>query len=121
MPEIYPPTPPNGNYINVDGVDLLVKTAKLNATGSAQTVVSAVTGKKIRVVALVLTMSAAGTVLWKSSTTSTIQDAMPFAANGGMDANRMPHGFLFETVATEDLKVTVSAGTCTGLLNYVEV
>lgn len=89
------------------------------ATAGDNTIVSAVAGKKIRVLNYVLVSSAANTVIWKSATTN-ISGGMQLAANGGISAESQ-FG-LFETNAGEALILNLSAANSVdGHIAYVEV
>jgi hypothetical protein len=111
-----------GNYINVNGVSLEVKRAEINATASGDTqVVAAVSGKQIRIVSVTFACSAAVAVSWKSAST-TIVNAMSFAANGGMTEVWAPHGYFAQGGTNEVLYINLSAtATVRGVINYVEV
>ena len=67
--------------------------------------VAAVTGKSIGVAAVYVMSAVAGTVTFRSSTTSVIFEVYP-GANGGVQAVAPDGQFLFDTVAGESLTVT---------------
>ena len=92
------------------------------ATGTTPgEVVAAVTGKKIRVIAMYFVCAGSVTVTWKSAST-TICAAQSYAANAIMNFNLGPHGYLFETVAGEALNVVLGGSVqISGTLNYIEV
>lgn len=109
-----------GHYINQkDGTLLPVKQATFSVNNTTATVVAAVTGKKIAIVGIDLTLSAAGTVAWLSNASS-IRDAQNFAANGGIQATYGPGMVFAKTVAGDPLKIVVSGATANGMVNYVE-
>ncbi len=96
------------------------------SAAAAQTdsvLVTAVTGKKIRVVSYFFTISAAGTVLIESGTTTALSGTMDFGANGSASFAGSSDAPAFETVAGEDLVMTtVGAGAnVEGHLCYVEI
>lgn len=95
------------------------------ATSGDNTILSAVSGKKIRVLAMNFVLAAAtnvyvkdgaGTVLWAGST-----NTANFAANGGIVLPFCPVGW-FETAAAQALVINLSAANkCGGSIVYVEV
>jgi hypothetical protein len=91
-----------------------VLTAVISATADgANTVVAAVTGKKIRVLGYVLNVNAAGTVQWKTAASANLSGLMEFVDGGGLVVPCCdPTGevFWFETVAGEALTITTAAG-----------
>jgi hypothetical protein len=100
-----------------------IKRALLNqaASGTAQSLVAAVTGKKIRVVSVFAVAGTTATNLTFNSASSAISPLIANAANGGIVLGHNPGGW-FETVAGEALTVTTGAGSTTGLMvNYIEV
>jgi len=106
--------------ISNTGYGIVPKYADIDvASAGDNTIVAAVTGKKIRVLQYALVVSAATTVIWKSGTTPITGD-MPFAANGGISSPFSPSG-LFETSAGEALVLNLSAGNpVSGHLVYTE-
>lgn len=100
-----------------------VKRAILNqaASGTAQTLVSAVTLKKIRVLWVYALAGATATNLTFNSASTAISPLLANGANGGEVLPRNDHGW-FETTAGEALTVTTGAGATTGIgVGYVEV
>ncbi len=82
----------------------------LNATGN---VVAAVAGKRIRVVTYVLVASGAGTVKWRSSTTSDLSGAMTVATGTPISAAPLPEGLAgqkghLETATGEALNLLIT-------------
>jgi hypothetical protein len=105
------------------GVALTVKFAKIVASASgATTIVAAVTSKKIRVIELRISASAAVNVKWQSHVTPTDLTGLAYyAANGGEVMPKSEYGW-FETVAGEALDINLSAAVAVGgSLAYVEV
>jgi hypothetical protein len=107
--------------------DLLtgLKFAKISVTTAGAgdgTLVAAVTGKKIRVYAFGLALSAAVSATFQSGTAGTaLTGDMPFAINGNMVAAFSPVGH-FETAAATLLNLHLSAAaTASGWLVYSEV
>lgn len=92
------------------------------STNGNNTLVAAVTGRKVRVLAAVLV--AAGTVSPKFQSGAGGTDltgAMPMVANGALVLPFNPEGW-FETAAGALLNLALTAGVAvTGLLVYVEV
>ena len=100
-----------------------IKRAVLNqaASGTAQTLVAAVTGKRIRVLAAFAVAGATATNLTFNSASNAISPLLANAANGGEVLPFNPAGW-FQTVAGEALTVTTGAGSTTGIgVVYVEV
>lgn len=93
-----------------------------HATSGDNTVVAAVVGKKVRVLALFLVASAAVTVRFESGAGGTaLTGQMQLAANGGFVLPFCPAGW-FETAANTLLNLELSGATsCDGNLVYVEV
>lgn len=105
------------------GAELTPKFAFLNqaASGTAQTVVAAVTSKKIRVLSLSLTVGATATNVTLNSASSAKTCLIACGANGGVIWPHSPVGW-FETVSGEALTVTTGAGSTTGIhVVYIEV
>lgn len=93
------------------------------ATNGDNTIVSAVTGKKIRVLQYSLVCGADTTVQWYSGSSvgTALTGDMSFAANSGIVEPFCPVG-LFETVAGEALVLNLSASnSVSGSLVYIEV
>lgn len=109
--------------VKFGATSLTPKFKSVTATASGATkIVDAVSGKKIRVLAYVLTTSAAANVKFQSHTTPTDLTSYKYlAANGGAVANFNPTGW-FETVLGEQLDINVSATANVGVdIVYVEV
>jgi hypothetical protein len=88
----------------------------LNATG---TVINAVSGKRIKVFALKLIVSAALSVNFRDGGATLIEGAQPLLANAGYIENVNPPAFLFGTTAGNSLDLVISgAGTVTGRVSY---
>lgn len=92
------------------------------ASGTNQTLVAAVTSKKIRVLAAAFVCGGTATTLtFNSATAGAISCLFANAANGGATLPFNPAGW-FETVAGEALAVTTGAGSTTGIqITYIEV
>jgi hypothetical protein len=115
---------PSGYIELADGAGrAAVKRAILNqaASGTQQTVVAAVTGKRIRVLALAMVAGASATNATFLSNSTTISPLFANGANGGAVLPVNEHGW-FETAEGEALKITTSSGATTGVLvTYLEV
>lgn len=92
------------------------------ATSGDNTIVAAVTGKKIRVHAAYLVASAAVTVRWESGASGTaLSGQMQLAANGGFVLPYNSEGW-FETAAATLLNLELSGAiSVDGGLTYTEV
>lgn len=107
-----------------DTTPLLPKFAKIDAAGAGDNeVVAAVTGKKIRVLALFLVMTGtAVTIRFESSAGGTaLTGQMTPSQGGGFVLPFNPVGW-FETVAGENLNLELGgAQSVDGCLTYVEI
>lgn len=111
------------SVVKLGATSLTPKFKFITATASGVTkVVDAVATKKIRVLAYVVTTSAAANVKFQSHTTPTDLTSLKYlAANGGAVASFNPTGW-FETVAGEQLDINLSATANVGVdIVYVEV
>lgn len=94
--------------------------AKANVAQSQtdSSIVTATTGKKIRVLALVLLPAASATTVTfntkPSGSGTAISAAFACGANGPLVLPYNPHGW-FETVVSEGLTVTTSSGSTVGI------
>lgn len=100
-----------------------VKQVGLNATASGDTtVIALVASKKLRVIGIIFTVSAAVAVAWKSGATTTKIEAMSWSQDGGVAAPNMTPGWFMETDAGEALVVNLSINAnVRGTLWYIEV
>lgn len=105
-----------------------VKYAVINASASGNnTIISAVTGKKIRVLGYTHTASTAVIVTWKSGTTTAISGPMHFATDGSRQGISGAGTFMaeygvMETAVGEALVISLSGvATVGGHLIYREV
>jgi hypothetical protein len=104
--------------INLEGKTL--KTAKIDHAASGDnTIVDAVTGKRIKVYAVVLVVSAAVNCRWLSGSTELTGD-MNFGGKGEGYAQAVsPPAFLVATAAGASLKLNLSAATAVdGIVSY---
>lgn len=111
------------SFANQDKYRLPVKYAYLDATGAGNTaIVAAVTGKKIRVLAVAAHALTAVTIHFESSTTQISADVAAGATGGYVrPMGQLPYGW-FETAAGEALNVNLSSAVATGIdLVYIEV
>lgn len=95
--------------------------AVISGASTDNTIVSAVTGKKLRVLEFALVVTSATTVAFESGTGGTaLTGDMPFAANGGVMASFTPHGH-FETAAGALLNMELGGTVQTsGWLSYIQ-
>lgn len=101
-----------------------MKYAVVSASSSgSNTVIAAVTNKRIRVLSYVIVAAGAVSVTWRSASTD-ISGAMPLAANGGAAPSAgqaVPAGLIgqFETAQGEALNMNLSAAVLVaGHLTY---
>lgn len=100
---------------------LEVKRAAIAATGTDNTLVAAVTGKKIRVLELTMVVTAAAVARFESATGGTaLTGQMSFGANSVFTLPFSPYGWM-ETVAGELLNLELSASAAHGFLLYAEL
>lgn len=105
------------------GTLLTPKFIKIATSGGSgdETIVSAVGGKKIRVLAYVFSVSTGVNVKWKSSAATDISGLFYVSQTGGFVSGYCPVGHM-ETVAGQALILNLSASaTVGGHLTYVEV
>lgn len=101
-----------------------VKRASVSATGTDAAVVAAVTGKKIRVTAYNLSLSATGSAIFESDAGSdtALTGALAALANTPLPGGQHNPGGHFETLSGEALIVTIAGGgTLAGCITYQEV
>lgn len=114
----------NSTDLFINGVAYTPKTVVIAATtgGSPNTILAAVTGSVIRVIAMALSVSVAdpAAVNLKSAATS-ISGPMSFAANGQLILPYMGGFPWFETAVSAALNMTVTgtSNTVSGTLVYV--
>lgn len=98
-----------------------IKFAIIDGASTDNTVVAAVVGKKIRVLAYVLVVTGAATARWESGAGGTaLSGQMSLAANGGVSAPFNPAGW-FETAAGSLLNLELSANGADGHVVYQEI
>lgn len=117
----------DSNAITAGGVVLTPKFAAIAAaTSGNNTLVAAVTGKKIRVLSLMLVAGAAGNIYFTTAAGGTVifggsTNTINLPANGGFVLPFSSVGW-FETVAAQLLNMNASStGPFSGGLVYVEV
>lgn len=106
-----------------DTTELIPKFAVINAASSGDnTIISAVVGKKIRVLSYTLITADAVDVRWESGAGGTaLSGVMSFGANGGVSPAFDPTGH-FETASNTLLNMELSAAVqVSGHLKYIEV
>lgn len=101
------------NVVNIPPLQTAVQRAAVTTATTGATLVAAVTGKKIRVLAMVAITTLANSINLDSNTTD-ITGIFPLAANGGLVLPYCEHGWC-ETVAGEALNITLSVATSTGI------
>jgi hypothetical protein len=100
---------------------LNVERVAIAATGTDNTLVAAISGKKIRVLQLVMVASAALVARFESGTGGTaLTGQMSLAANQLFTLPYSPHGW-FETAAGSLLNLELSTSACHGFLIYAEL
>ena len=106
----------SGAVVTADGLTIVKRTFATGATVATHTLVSAVTGKKIRVLAAVITTVDGLNLTFKSGATSISAN---IAAAGAVFPYN-PHGW-FETAAGETLGFALDAAESTSVqITYVE-
>jgi hypothetical protein len=96
------------------------KFAEITGNGTTIAAVAAVAGKRIRVLAFTLSVSGAGSVIFKSGSTALNGAGVTFAAAGNTSASSRDG--LFQTAAGAVLNVGNASGlTLGGTLTYIEV
>ena len=96
----------------------VLKSAAISLTETG-TVISAVTGKRLKVYAVKLTCSAAQTVKWRDGATPDLEGAQSIAATGGYTESVTPPAYLFRTSRGNTLDLVITgAGTVAGRVSY---
>lgn len=112
-----------GTLMAADTTPLIVKYATINAASNGNnTIVAAVTAKKIRVISLWVVSAGTVTTTWQTAAGGTgLSGAASLAANTGYVLPHNKDGW-FETVAGQLLNLSLSAGIqVSGSLSYVEI
>lgn len=111
----------NGRVV-VDGISYPVKQASVNATAAGDnTVIAAVTNKRLRILLLLHTGSGDLVIEYKSGS-NVIINGMSFANRGGLGLNAMPFGYILETNVGEAFVMSLSsARNVRGTVNYIEL
>ena len=97
------------------------------ASAACTAIVASQSGFSTVVVAATFTTSSCQFIGWTAcgnggAASATVQSAMPFGTNGGMDANRLPHGYLWQFPSGSiAVMTTTSACIVAGTINYVRV
>lgn len=96
-----------------------IKHIKIDATSSFD-LVPAVTGKRIRLLSLFMTVTTlAGTVKFQSNATTDLSGPMSFNANGQLPLLHNPSGHFPATAAGEKLNVVLgTTGQVSGFCSY---
>ncbi len=88
----------------------------LSSTGTA---ISAVAGKKIKVYAVKLIVSAALSVNWRDGASPDLEGAQAINTNGGYVETVQPPAYLFSTTAGNALDLVITGtGTAAGRVSY---
>lgn len=100
----------------------VIKEAIINASASGQqNVIAAVSGKSIRLISAVLSVSAQVNVQWKSGGGGNLSGLMYCEMRGGAAWQFNPHGW-FQTAVGEALAISLSAAVPVGgTIQYIEV
>jgi len=109
--------------LGTNGIEMIdIKRAVIDTSAGDNTIVVAVSGKKIRVLSLFLTAAAAMAVRFESATAGTaLTGAMALATGTPLVLPYNPLGW-FETIAGELLNLeTTTSNACDGALQYIEV
>lgn len=106
-------------YVAINTVTKTLKSASINITATG-TIISAVGGKRLKIYAVRLNVSAAGTVNWRDGGSTNLEGGQAYAANGGYTQSVDPPNFLFQTTAGNSLDLVLSAGspTIAGMVSY---
>lgn len=110
------------DQVVINGKACTVQVAKIDAASAGNnTLVAAVTGKKIRVTAITIVCAADVAITFQDGAGGTgLTGAMSFKANGGMDVDRTPPNFFCETSAGNLLNMSLGGAVqVSGTLNYV--
>lgn len=78
------------------------------------TLVSAVTGRRIKVYSYKLVADGAATINFRSGASTALEGPCAFAANGGITENVDPPNSLFETGVGESLDIVITGGANVG-------
>lgn len=115
-------TETESNSLRIGGVAATVKFATIAASSSgANTIVAAVTSKKIRVLNYVLVSNGTVNAKWVSVSTGDISGLSYLVANTGVSSGYAPTGH-FETTAGEALSLNLSGAVAVGgHISYIEV
>ena len=100
------------------GGNVTVKRATFTGN-SATDIVAAVTGKRIRVLSVTVSLSGAGTITFFSNSTA-VGALVLKAADPTVVMGCNPDGW-FQTAAGEKFAATPSANTMTGFIHYIEI
>lgn len=105
----------------MDSVAVKRAFASVAASQTASSLVAAVTGKKIRVIGMIVFVAGTATVSTFNTNTTAISPAFSIGINGAMVLPVSLAGWL-ETVAGDPLTVTTGAGSATVYhILYIEV
>jgi len=102
--------------------DYFIKQAAIDTTAAGDTtIVTAVAGRRLRLIAQSFSVAAEVAIAWKSGAATTLIPARTFKPGGGMDGNWGPHGFYCKTAAGEALVINLGGAVqVSGTINYIE-
>ena len=111
-------TQPVSGTVTDGGAGKTLKSASFSLTATG-TVVGAVGGKRLKVYAVKLVVSAAISVNFRDGGATALEGAQSLAANGGFVESLNPPAFLFGTTAGNSLDLVISGtGTAAGRVSY---
>lgn len=125
-PQVSAPLPTQATFetsqMSNVGTIVTPKFASISVSSSGDnTIVAAVTSKKLRVLAYVIVSDGTVAAKWRSSTTTDLTGAMSLLASSGVSTAYSPVGH-FETAAGEALTLNLSAAIgARGHLTYLEI
>jgi hypothetical protein len=116
------------NQVYWAGSLLTIQSVNLSASISGCTpIVASLAGFATIIVSATFTTSACQRIGWTAcgnngGASAVVQTPMPFGTNGGMDANRLPHGHLW-TFPSGSIAVLTTTSACyvAGTLDYLQV
>ena len=113
-------TAPSTGVIYEGVVPLTVKSAPISLTASGDLVL-AVAGKRIRVLALALTMTVKTTIKFQANAATDLTGAFPCGVDGGFVLPLNEHGWFTTTDGHKLNAVLGAASNVGGVLTYIEV
>lgn len=112
-----PTTPVTGSLTDA-GSGKILKSVPFSISSTA-TVISAVPGKRIKVYATKLSVTAAIAVNFRDGASTALEGALTLGINGGYTESVDPPNFLFATTAGNSLDLVITGvGTAAGRISY---